>query len=157
MASRWRSVAALVACCGTARRGIGRSCLRDCEKKFRLDQINASMSQASFLEVTGQATKFFVGVCLFVVIGMCLTWMFLSAELTDYFPFMILSTVVAALAVGVWLCLAIRCPRCRARIVWVAIHERGVGDWLFWLLALQTCPRCAFDPGSTLLLQRHRT
>src|SRR5712691_7571531 len=104
------------------------------------------MGQTSFLELTGQATKFLAGIGLFITLGVLLVWMFLYAELTDYFAFMFLSTVVAAFMVGLWLCFAIRCPRCKARVVWIAIREHAIGKWLFWLLALRTCPRCNFDP-----------
>jgi len=104
------------------------------------------MGQMSFLQVTDQATKFFVGVGLFVTLGVLLVWMFLYAELNNYFPFMLLSTVVAAFGVALWLFLVIRCPRCKAKIVWIAVHEHATDKWLFWLLALTICPKCGFDP-----------
>ena len=96
--------------------------------------------------MTRQVSKFLVGIGLLITIGVSLVWMFLYAELTDYFVFMFLSTVVAAFVVALWLCLAIRCPRCKARIVWIAVHEHATGKWLSWLLTLTTCPRCNFDP-----------
>jgi hypothetical protein len=106
-------------------------------------QINA-MGQASFLEITGQSKRFLTGCGLFVILGASLLFIFLYADLTDYFAFMFVSMVVAAFISGIWLCLAIRCPRCQARIVWIAVREQGVGGWLLWLLALTKCPRCSF-------------
>ena len=104
------------------------------------------MGQHSFLEATRQTTKFFTGLGLFVSIGILLVWSFLYADLTDLAVYLILSMVAAVCAVGVWLCLAIRCPRCRARIVWVAVREHPIGGWLSWLLTLSICPVCNFDP-----------
>ena len=104
------------------------------------------MGQMSFLEMTGQSTKFRAGIGLFVTIGALFVWMFFYAELTDYFVFMFLSTVLAAFVVALWLCLAIRCPRCKAQIVWIAVHEHATEKWLLWLSALTVCPKCRFDP-----------
>src|SRR5262249_49692645 len=101
---------------------------------------NRRMDQMSFLEKTGQAKRFRTGIGLFITIGVLLLWMFFYAELTDYFVFMFLATVVAAFAVALWLCLAIRCPRCKAKIVWIAVHEHATEKWLFWLSRLTICP-----------------
>jgi hypothetical protein len=107
------------------------------------------MGQMSFLEMTGQSTEFRAGIGLFMTIGALLVWLFFYAQLTDdVFAFMLLSTLVAAFVVALWLCLAIRCPRCKAKIVWIAVHEHATDKWLLWLLGLTICPRCNFDPRS---------
>jgi DNA-directed RNA polymerase subunit RPC12/RpoP len=38
------------------------------------------------------------------------------------------------------------CPRCRSRLVWKAMSERGIGNWLSWLRRLQQCPTCDYRP-----------
>lgn len=37
---------------------------------------------------------------------------------------------------------AIRCPHCGLRLVLYAMSHKGVGEWLQWLLDVQTCPKC---------------
>jgi hypothetical protein len=102
------------------------------------------MGDASFLERTEQSKRFLTGCGLFLLLGASLVFTFLYADLTDRFVFVFVSLVVATLLVGLWLCLAIRCPRCQAKIVWIALCEQGAGHWLVWLLALTKCPRCNF-------------
>jgi hypothetical protein len=105
------------------------------------------MNRASFLERTGQLHTFLIGIGLFVTIGALLVWTFLFADLTDYFPLQLLSTMSAAGVVGAWLCFTIKCPRCDARIVWIAVREQNIGNWLGWVLALMRCPRCNDERG----------
>jgi hypothetical protein len=100
----------------------------------------------TFLESTKQTGKFIAAVGLFVATGAALGWLLLYAELSDYVVVLIPVLSIGALAVGLWLCLAVRCPRCKARLVWIAAREYPIGGWLSWLLELTSCPRCGFDP-----------
>jgi hypothetical protein len=104
------------------------------------------MSQRPFLEATGQARKLFVAIGLSIAIGAVLGWVFLYAQLTDDVVLLIPALVVGALILGIWLCLSIRCPRCKAKIVWIAVSRQSTQTWLFWLLQLTSCPKCNFDP-----------
>jgi hypothetical protein len=37
---------------------------------------------------------------------------------------------------------AIRCPFCGLKLVFYAMSQKGVGEWLHWLLEVRTCPKC---------------
>jgi hypothetical protein len=56
--------------------------------------------------------------------------------------------IAVGLASLIALFLAVRCPRCGARLVWLAVKEQSAGNWLPWLLQLRSCPKCRFDPAS---------
>jgi hypothetical protein len=41
-----------------------------------------------------------------------------------------------------WVCLAVRCGKCKAKLVWKAMREQSYNDWLPWLMSLRQCPVC---------------
>jgi hypothetical protein len=41
-----------------------------------------------------------------------------------------------------FLCLAVKCPSCKARWAWIALSTQGIGKWLDWLSRLNECPKC---------------
>jgi len=45
----------------------------------------------------------------------------------------------------VWAGVSIRCPTCRAPLLWKAMSEKAPNEWLSWLTALTTCPVCGSD------------
>jgi hypothetical protein len=47
----------------------------------------------------------------------------------------------------IWACLSIRCPACRAKLLWRAVRERGPQNSLFWILRIERCPACGNDGG----------
>lgn len=53
-----------------------------------------------------------------------------------------LAGVAVGLLSGIWACLAIRCPRCKARLLWKAMREQSLQNWYFWLTNLKRCPAC---------------
>ena len=81
------------------------------------------MRRSAFLEATGQAKAFWAAICVFIAMGATLVWALLDATLTEHVVLLISTLVVGALVVGLWLCLAVRCPRCNAKIVWIAVHD----------------------------------
>ena len=40
--------------------------------------------------------------------------------------------------------LAVRCPDCRARWVWMAVSEQNHNELIRWLLTLHACPKCGY-------------
>jgi hypothetical protein len=57
---------------------------------------------------------------------------------------------VASLLLGAWLAFAIHCPKCNAKLFWLSIRRRSLGDWLPWLLSLTECPECGLKPPRQL-------
>ena len=55
---------------------------------------------------------------------------------------LLLTGITLALAGLVWGCLAIRCPRCHARLLWKAMKGEAHQNWLSELLSLNACPYC---------------
>ena len=53
---------------------------------------------------------------------------------------------VAGLLFGV---LAIRCPCCGARWVWLAVSEQPASRWFQWLDSQTACPSCEHDPSAS--------
>lgn len=56
----------------------------------------------------------------------------------------VLVSVIFGLGALVFGSLAVRCPDCGARWVWIAISERDHNEWLPWLLTLAACPKCGY-------------
>ena len=104
-------------------------------------------SQVSFVLVTHQYWKLIVACAMVVASAIAI---FVGGR--DVRQAWGMRLAVTGIAVGlaslVALFLAVRCPRCGARIVWLAVREQPAGSWLPWLLQLRRCPRCRFDPAS---------
>jgi hypothetical protein len=59
---------------------------------------------------------------------------------------LILAGTVVGVAGFVWQCLSVRCPRCRAAVVWHTFKTRKWNEADQASVSLGTCPRCGFDP-----------
>lgn len=100
--------------------------------------------EGSYLKTSGQSWKYY----LFFALLMC------SGAITAFASFgmrggdarryavLMLAGVAVGLSSGVWACLAIRCPRCKARLLWKALREQPSQNWYFWLMNLKRCPAC---------------
>jgi DNA-directed RNA polymerase subunit RPC12/RpoP len=111
-----------------------------------LDSPPVMSSPESFIDATDQAGKLHGGIACFVLLGLVTGFLMFYAELTDAVMLMTIATVVATLAVGTWLCLSIRCPRCHTKIVLVAVRQQSIDRWYQWLTTLAACPKCSFRP-----------
>src|SRR6266545_3627731 len=100
----------------------------------------------SFIALTGQATKLYGGIACFLAIGAVVGVLMFFTSLSDVLVIVTVAAVMAALALGTWLCLAIKCPNCRARVVWLAMRHHSAEHWFWWLMNLTRCPRCGFMP-----------
>jgi len=43
---------------------------------------------------------------------------------------------------GLFACVFVRCPKCKAAWVWVAISKKSPNGWFPWLMTLEQCPKC---------------
>jgi predicted RNA-binding Zn-ribbon protein involved in translation (DUF1610 family) len=57
---------------------------------------------------------------------------------------------VSGLGALVFGSLAVRCPDCGARWVWMAVSERDHNEWMPWLLTLHACPRCGYGASEEM-------
>jgi hypothetical protein len=64
-------------------------------------------------------------------------------------PWVLLTGFALAIPTFVGLCLFVRCPRCRTRIIWHAVskdaHPRGING----MLLASKCPFCGFPEATT--------
>ena len=75
-------------------------------------------------------------------IGMVLGETILSSISADRYVAVMMSSVVIGLGSLVFACVALRCPCCQARWVWMAVSGQAPIEWLPWLMSLVQCPRC---------------
>jgi hypothetical protein len=55
--------------------------------------------------------------------------------------FLPLGSLVAFIG-GLFACIFVRCPSCKAPWVWIAISKKSPTEWFPWLKALEQCPEC---------------
>ncbi len=108
----------------------------------------ASMGNQSFLRVSRQRWKIAVA-SPFVCIGGITAFADiygLPSRFDDALTGMAVCVFPVFLAVGAFACLcaAIRCPRCRYKVLWHAVAKVGVAGWLVFLVKSETCPRCRY-------------
>jgi hypothetical protein len=103
--------------------------------------------QRAFVQAIGQRGTVVLGFGLSFAFGMALlvvvTRVVEHPAVIGWVPGLIAGTVVPTL----WVCWAVRCPSCGARIVWIAIYEQGMNNWMRWLLSLVECPKCRHRPS----------
>jgi hypothetical protein len=56
--------------------------------------------------------------------------------------------LLLALVAMVSVAIAIRCRRCGARWLWMAVSTQPDLQWWKWLVAQEVCPKCGHDPGA---------
>jgi hypothetical protein len=91
--------------------------------------------------VADQKAKLWIGFG-FVVAGGAIAW-FHPAVLETIPGGREIGTLMMIIG-GVWLSIAIRCPRCRLKLFWYAISKKGLNEWSPWLLETKECPQCGY-------------
>jgi len=111
----------------------------------------ANVNLTPFLQRTGQLWKFLLG-CGVATIGLLIIFAMLrlgpgtiSDDLAAAF---LIGANVANVCAAVWMLRAIKCPQCRARLLWHAIREQHPKG-LHWLFTFVACPYCRFQPDPT--------
>jgi hypothetical protein len=100
----------------------------------------------NFLYKTGQLTKLIGG---FAVAALALfvehrvQQLDVSSEVFMWGIFLGLFVTFAAFA---FVCLTVRCPKCRSRLVWRAVRTQPFYNWGSELFTCTVCPVCGFDP-----------
>jgi len=109
------------------------------------------VAEGGFLKWTGHQVGIGVawGVsmvgCLMVASVQPLEWIDLNHPVG---PWVLMSGFALAIPAFVGLCAFVRCPRCRARVVWEAFSREAHHHGTSGLLAAVQCPRCGFSSVS---------
>jgi DNA-directed RNA polymerase subunit RPC12/RpoP len=100
----------------------------------------------TFLKRTHQLSAFWAG-CAATIGGVLLIPLAL-VEAVPRPPFVALAGIVLGNAGFAWLCVAIRCPQCGARIFWRAVTKHETESWFAeGGLTEDSCPHCGYRPG----------
>jgi hypothetical protein len=96
---------------------------------------------------TGQLWKGVAGILLMLIGLGLIYWLISDARPANADTHGLLLTGGLTLAI-IGVCypmLAVRCPKCGDAWVWRAMRRLPHRQWLQWLLAQDSCPRCATD------------
>ena len=108
------------------------------------------MNLAPFLQRTGQLWKFVLG-CGVAAIGLLVIFALLRFT-QDMLPdelaaALFMGANVANVSAAVWMVRAIRCPECKARLLWHALRTQSRPQGLHWFFTFVACPYCKFQPA----------
>ncbi len=98
----------------------------------------------NWLEATNQMWKLYMallgfGLALICFLGAGFSLLFAGASV---FSALLVSGTVFGGGTFAWLLHTLRCPSCRARLVWTMISSRSHMSWLVDLTNLAICPSC---------------
>ena len=106
-----------------------------------------TMFEQSILAISGQTTKAVVSLAVFftgVLLSMMGTFGWVSGAPETRF-FFVVAGILVALGAGTYGVTSIRCPKCGARWVWVAMSKSAASSWLATLLVRDKCPLCDWN------------
>ena len=64
--------------------------------------------------------------------------------LSDTDIVIVIGNVIAGVGAFAWMCLFVRCPKCKARVVWMNANAVGPNQFLEDVLENGRCPRCGY-------------
>lgn len=81
---------------------------------------------------------------ILVLSGTSMVYAQLNINTLSYSAFFYLMSgaVFAGIAAFVFASISVSCPHCGSRWFWAALSGKGHKEWLFWLNAIEACPRC---------------
>jgi|SRR6185437_6916051 len=112
--------------------------------------MSQSVNRRSIIVESGQLWKAVAGLLLLIIgaaVGIAISFIpYLRTEAVASGRFSSLQAIstVAAAAGFVYLCMGVRCPRCGAKWVWMAVNGRLGARSLDALITLDRCPTCRY-------------
>jgi hypothetical protein len=102
------------------------------------------MFERSILAISGQLARATISLVLFLAGGLLtivgsLGWV--SSSAVTQFA-LATAGIVIALGAGIYAATSIRCPKCGARWVWLAVSKSHASSWMATLLGRDKCPVC---------------
>jgi hypothetical protein len=115
--------------------------------KEQLEFRGESMSNNSFLKQSDQLWKLNLGtlllVCGFGLVLFPLVARQLFAERQELLILIMITGLLIGLGGGLWAWFSIKCPSCKARLVWLSFTKQFDKNWLLSLVSLTRCPICS--------------
>ena len=112
--------------------------------------MSQGVHRRSIIVESGQLWKVIGGLLLLIIgaaVGIAVSFIpYLRTDVMVSGRFNSLQAIstVAAAAGFVYLCMRVRCPRCGAKWVWMAVNGRLGAGSLHALVTLDRCPRCRY-------------
>jgi phage FluMu protein Com len=66
----------------------------------------------------------------------------------DVFSFLVIFCLTLAASGFTWGVLTIKCPKCKARLLWNAVKDQSHQNWFLWFVSFEKCPKCKNSAGS---------
>lgn len=105
------------------------------------------VAKASYLATAGQGWKLKLFVASLIAGGAVMAFGFLNASPNvDRFAAMAFGGALFCLIALTLACIAVRCPKCKTRLLWKAMREQPAQQWYIWLTGLKACPACPLPP-----------
>jgi hypothetical protein len=106
-------------------------------------RVDVSRESSNWIIESGQAWKLYVTLAGFGLALACFTLAFFTLGAGGgRFQALMVCGFFLACATFVWLITALRCPRCRAKLVWLMAASRPHSSWLIDLAGLDRCLAC---------------
>jgi hypothetical protein len=102
------------------------------------------MFENSFLKSAGQLWKVWLSIALAVFASVCVLVVVKGYVGDDPGRSMLVVVTARLLAVSgfIWACISVRCPACKARLLWMAVSKQSHKTWLISLITQSECPSC---------------
>lgn len=111
----------------------------------------------TFLRRAGEAWKLPIALFIVPVASLAIVFALLSERIALPINITVsiffLALIVCA-ASYIWAAVTIRCPRCAAKVLWLAVRTKGPGEWLTWTAGLESCPVCGSDGSDSRTLHK---
>ena len=102
-----------------------------------------SRGVSSWIIATGQAWILYGAVAGFTAsLGLLTAACFSLASSGRFFMALAACGLFLGCATFVWFAAVLRCPSCRAKLVWTMASSRPHSSWIIDLAALDRCPAC---------------
>ena len=101
------------------------------------------MLENSVLARSGQLWKVLGAICAISVGGAALLYGVISNTADGGGLLWIVTGMLLTFGGLAFACLRVRCPKCGARWVWMAVSQQNSREYGTWLITLPHCPKCA--------------
>ena len=99
----------------------------------------------TFIKATHQQWKLWLGLWWIPVASLAAIHWSLAGASGQSDGLRLAVAVAALVAAGVgysWTVLTVKCPQCATKLLWTALRDHNLAEWLRWIATLTECPSC---------------